>query len=141
MRQFSRLVSVDFWKLMLLWLGCSTEFCYFQITGTFPWFQCTFVYHLYNVVSDFVDFIYMYIYCLREDEIPSHQLYIVYPIPSVIRNEIFNYKNTVEKMNTNDTRTYGTVIISCNCTNTKYLNHHHGRIGTGDLQIKKLVWL
>ena len=25
--------SVDFWKLMLLWLSCGTEFCYFQNTG------------------------------------------------------------------------------------------------------------
>ena len=26
--------SVDSWKLMLLWLGCGTEFCYFQNTGS-----------------------------------------------------------------------------------------------------------
>ena len=29
----------------------------------------------------------------------------------------------------------GTGIISCNCTNSKYLHHYHGHIGTGDLRI------
>ena len=38
-------------------------------------------------------------------------------------------------MNANDTRTYGTSIISCNCIDSKYLNHHHGCIITGDLNI------
>ena len=42
---------VDSWKLILLWLGCSTEFCYFQNTGNISlvskWFclfslQCCF---------------------------------------------------------------------------------------------------
>ena len=45
-----------------------------------------------------------------------------------MRNKIFNYKNTVKNINTKNTTTYRTGIISCNCTNTKYLNHHHLRI-------------
>ena len=59
---------------------------------------------------------------LREDEIPP----TVYPVPS----ETFNYVNTIKMINTNETRTYGTGIISCNCTNSKYLNHYHGKIIT-----------
>ena len=41
----------------------------------------------------------------------------------------------VKSINTNDSWTYGTGIISCNCTNSKYLNHYHGHIITEDLQI------
>ena len=64
---------------------------------------------------------------LREDEIPR----TVYPVPS----ETFNYVNTIKMINTNETRTYGTGIISCNCTNSKYLNHYHGKIITEDSRI------
>ena len=74
-------------------------------------------------------------YCLaeslRENEIPS----TVYSLSNTIRNKIFNYYSTVKNINTNDTRTYGTGIILCNCTNSKYLNHHHGHIIPRDLQI------
>ena len=48
---------------------------------------------------------------------------------------MFNYKNTVNNINTNDTRTCGTGRISCNCTNSKHLIGHQGHIITGDLQI------
>ena len=41
----------------------------------------------------------------------------------------------MKSITTNDSRTYGTSIILCNCTNSKYLNHHHGYIITGDLWI------
>ena len=46
--------SVDSWKLMLLWLGCSTEFFYFQNTGSISLISKCFFYFLYNVVFDFV---------------------------------------------------------------------------------------
>ena len=62
---------------------------------------------------------------LRNYEIPS----TVSSLSITITNKIFNNKDT------NDTRTYGTGIISCNCTNSKYLNQHHGKIITGDLQL------
>ena len=67
---------------------------------------------------------------LRKDKIPS----TVYSLSNTIRKNNFDYKNNVKNMNTNDTRTYGTYIISCNCTNSKYLNHY-GHIITGDLRI------
>ena len=38
-------------------------------------------------------------------------------------------------MNTNDARTYGNGIVSCNRTNSKYLNHHHEHAITEDLWI------
>ena len=62
-----------------------------------------------------------------------HQLYIVYPILS--DTKYLTIKTLQETFNTNDTKTYGTGIISCNCTNSRYLNHHHGHIITGDLRI------
>ena len=60
-----------------------------------------------------------------------HQLYIAF---QKIRNKTFNYRDTVKNINTNDIRTYGTSIISCNCTNSKYLSHHHMRIITRALR-------
>ena len=50
---------------------------------------------------------------------------------------MFNYKKTVNNKNTNDTRTYGNGITSCNCTNSKYLNQQHGHIITEDFRIIK----
>lgn len=55
---------------------------------------------------------------------------------------MFNYKNTVKNINTNNTRTYGTSVISFNCSNSKDLNHHQGHLITvnlitGDLRIIK----
>ena len=44
---------------------------------------------------------------IREHEVPS----TVYSLSNPIRNKIFNYKSTVENINTDDTRTYGTSII------------------------------
>ena len=58
-----------------------------------------------------------------------------YSLSNNIRNNIFNYKNTVQNNNTNDTRTYGTGIDSCNCINSKYLNHYHGHIITRNLRV------
>ena len=47
----------------------------------------------------------------REDEIPS----TVFSLSQTIGNKMFNYKNTIKNVvNTNDTKTYGTGIISCN---------------------------
>ena len=67
-----------------------------------------------------------------------HQVYIVFLIPSETKFlTIKTLKNTVKNINANDTRTYGTGIISCNCTNPKCLNYHHGHITTGDLWIIK----
>ena len=66
---------------------------------------------------------------LQETEI---QLYIVYLISS---KKKVNYKNNVKNMNTNETRSYGTGIISCNFANSKCLKHRHGHIIPRDLQI------
>ena len=68
---------------------------------------------------------------LREDKILS----IVYSLSNITRNKIFNYKNTVNNISNNDTRTYGTAIIWCSYINLKYLDHHHGHIINWDLQI------
>ena len=54
---------------------------------------------------------------LREYEIPS----TVYSVSITLRLMI--------------TRTYETGIISCNCSNSEYLNHHHGHVITWNLQI------
>ena len=61
---------------------------------------------------------------LREVEIASS----VYGFSDTIRNNILNYKNAGNNINTNNIKTYGTGIISCNCTNNKCLNHHHGTL-------------
>ena len=46
--------SVDSWKLMLLWLGCSTEFCYFQNTRNMSLVSKDLCLISYNVVCNFV---------------------------------------------------------------------------------------
>ena len=48
---------------------------------------------------------------------------------------MFSYKDTVNNINTYVTITYKTGISSSNCANSKYLNHHHEYIITGDLRI------
>ena len=68
---------------------------------------------------------------LQREEVPS----TVYSLSNTIRNKIFNYKKTVENINTVDTVTYGTGIDSCNCANSSFLDDHHGHIITGDLRI------
>ena len=77
---------------------------------------------------------------LWEDEITS----TLYSLYNTIRNKIYNYENILKNININKTRTFGTRIILCNPTNSRYLNHHHGHIITGNLQIienKKLCWI
>ena len=68
---------------------------------------------------------------LRKDEILS----TAYSLSNTIRNKDFNYKKTIKNINTNNNSIYDTSIISCYCTNCKYLNHHHGQIITKDLWI------
>lgn len=50
---------------------------------------------------------------------------------------IFNYKNTITKINNGDTSTYGSSKCLCKSANSSYLNHHTGEIITVDLQIIK----
>ena len=46
------------------------------------------------------------------------------------QNKTFNYKSPLYNIDSNNTRTYGTGIISRNSTDSKCLNHHHGHILT-----------
>lgn len=50
---------------------------------------------------------------------------------------IFNYKNTVTKINNGDTSTYGSSKSLCKSANSNYLNRHTEEIRTGDLRIIK----
>ena len=49
----------------------------------------------------------------QEDDPPS----VVYSLTSTIRNKIFNYKETVDSINTEDFETFGTNLPSCDCHN------------------------
>ena len=62
---------------------------------------------------------------LREDEVPS----TVYLLSNTTRIINFNYKETVKNIGTMEP------VLFCNCSNSKYLNHHHGHFTTGDLRI------
>ena len=68
---------------------------------------------------------------LQQEEVPS----VVYRLGTTIRNKLFNYKETVNSINTNDLESYGTGITSCDCHNSEFVNDHHGHIVTGDLRI------
>ncbi len=69
---------------------------------------------------------------LQEDP-PS----IVYSLTPTIRNKIFNYKETVDSINTVDLETFGTNLTSCECQNSPFIDQHHGHIMTGDLSFIK----
>ena len=60
---------------------------------------------------------------------------VVYSLGGTIRNKIFNYKSTVNSINTLDTTTYGTGIQTCTCEHSVFRDKHHGHILTGDLRI------
>ena len=68
---------------------------------------------------------------LKAEEPPS----IIYTLGSTIRNKIFNYKDTVNNINTSDLDTFGTGIHECECQNSEFCNDHHGHILTSDLRI------
>ena len=67
----------------------------------------------------------------EDDNLPA----IVYSLESTIRNKIFNYKQTVADIDTNDLVTYGTVLESCDCESSELCDPHHGHILTGDLRV------
>ena len=69
---------------------------------------------------------------LQEDP-PS----IVYSLTPTIRNKIFNYKETVESINTDDLDTFGTNLPSCQCQDSPFVDPDHGHIMTGDLSFVK----
>ena len=52
----------------------------------------------------------------------------VYSYSPLRQNKTFNYKSPLYNIQNNDTRTYGTSIISCNSTNSKCSNHLHDHI-------------
>ena len=66
-----------------------------------------------------------------DENLPS----IVYSLEGTIRNKIFNYKQTVADIDTNDQSTYGTGLVSCECQSSEFCDPHHGHILTGDLRI------
>ena len=68
---------------------------------------------------------------LKMDDQPS----IIYTLGSTIRNKIFNYKDTVENINTSDLETFGTGISECDCHNSDLCDEHHRHIITGDLRL------
>ena len=60
---------------------------------------------------------------------------IVYSLEGTIRNKIFNYKQTVSEIDTNDLTTYGTGLTSCDCAGSEFCDPNHGHILTGDLRV------
>ena len=59
----------------------------------------------------------------------------MYTLEGTIRNKIFNYKQTVTDIDTNDPVTYGTGLESCDCESSEFCDPHHGHILTGDLRV------
>ena len=67
----------------------------------------------------------------QRQEVPS----VVYSLSNTISNKLFNYKETVNSIDTNDRETFGTGIAACDCQNSGFVNEHHGHVVTGDLRI------
>ena len=68
---------------------------------------------------------------LQHQESPS----VVYSLSNTIHSKLFNYKDTVKSIDTNNTETHGTGIATCDCRNSEFVDEHHGHIVTGDLRI------
>ena len=60
---------------------------------------------------------------------------VVYKLNASIRSKLFNYKETVNAIDTEDGETFGTGIIDCGCSNSTFCDPTHGHIITGDLRI------
>ena len=60
---------------------------------------------------------------------------VVYKLNPSIRSKLFNYKETVNSINTEDGETFGTGIINCECSNSTFCDPTHSHIITGDLRI------
>lgn len=69
---------------------------------------------------------------LNDDEnLPA----VVYSLEGTIRNKIFNYKQTVADIDSEDLVTYGTGLASCDCADSEFCDPNHGHILTGDLRV------
>ncbi len=68
---------------------------------------------------------------LQHQESPS----VVYSLSNTIHSKLFNYKEAVNSIDTNDTETHGTGITTCDCQYSEFVNEHHGHVVTGDLRI------
>ena len=68
---------------------------------------------------------------LQSEDVPS----IVFSLSPTIRNKLFNYKDTVDKIDVNDHHTYGTELPNCECHSSPFVDKDHGHIMTGDLRI------
>ena len=66
-----------------------------------------------------------------EDKIPS----VLHKLEPTIRNKIFNYRQTVEAIDFSNLDTFRD--MECNCSDSPFLNDHHGHVVTGDLRIIK----
>ena len=61
---------------------------------------------------------------------------LVFRFPAPIRGKIFNYKETMEKLDVNNfIENYEN--SSCNCSESDFVNSHHGHVITGDLSFIK----
>ena len=66
----------------------------------------------------------------KEDKIS-----VVYSLGKTIRNQVFNYKDTVSSIDSGDTRAFGVGIESCQChLHEEFVNKDHGHVLTGDLR-------
>ena len=70
---------------------------------------------------------------LQDEDPPS----VVYSLSSTIRNKIFNYKETVDSIDTANFETFGTNLSACTCSDSPFVDPDHGHILTGDLRILK----
>ena len=62
---------------------------------------------------------------------------VVYSLTGTISNKVFNYKETVEKIDVEDKETYGTTINQCDCRTSEFRDTEYQHVITGDLRIIK----
>ena len=75
--------------------------------------------------------------CIPDDFVDRDIPTILYKRSKNIGSTIFNYKDTVEEVKTNEWKANYNLLPGCDCKDSKFCDPHHGHIVTGDLRFIK----
>ena len=75
--------------------------------------------------------------CIPDDFVDRDIPTVLYKRSKNIGSTIFNYKDTVEEVKTDEWKTNYNLLPGCDCKDSKFCDPHHGHIVTGDLRFIK----
>ena len=62
----------------------------------------------------------------------AEQILTVYTLTKTIRSKIFNHKEFIKTLDTNEILD-NTINLPCNCTTSSFIDQNHGHIVSGDI--------